>query len=41
MINKSKKENAFTIMDVEGDVTEEMAASITGMEGVLGFRIIK
>lgn len=40
MLNKSKKENAYTIMDIEGEVTAEMIDSISGMEGVLGVRII-
>lgn len=41
MINKSKKENAYTIMDIDGDVSGDMLASISEIEGVLGVRIIK
>lgn len=41
MLNKSKKENAYTIMDIDGEVTGDMIASISEMEGVLGVRIIK
>ena len=41
MLNKSKKENAYTIMDIDGDVTDDMIAEISAIEGVLGVRIIK
>ena len=40
MINKSKKENAYTIMDIDGEVTGDMIASISDIDGVLGVRII-
>ena len=40
MINKSKKENAYTIMDIDGEVTGDMIASISELKGVLGARII-
>ncbi len=41
MLNKSKKENAYTIMDIDGDVTDDMIAEISAIDGVLGVRIIK
>ena len=41
MLNKSKKENAYTIMDIDGDVTNDMIAEISAIDGVLGVRIIK
>ena len=40
MLNKSKKENAFTIMDIDGVITDEMIAAIEGIEGVQRVRII-
>ena len=40
MINKSKKENAYTIMDIEGDVGSDVANEIKAIEGVLGARVI-
>ena len=40
MINKSKKENAYTIMDVESDVADDVASAIKSIDGVLGVRII-
>ena len=40
MINKSKKENAYTIMDIEGDVSDDVAKEIKAIEGVLGARVI-
>ena len=41
MINKSKKELAYTIIDAEGDVADKIADDIAGVEGVLKVRVIK
>ena len=40
MLNKSKKENAYTIMDVEGDVAEDVKTAIAAIDGVLAVRVI-
>jgi len=40
MLNKSKKENAYTIMDVEGDVPESVKDAISAIDGVTSVRII-
>ncbi len=41
MINKSKKENAYTIMDIDGDVSDSIIAAIADIDGVLGVRVLK
>ena len=41
MINMSKKENAYTIIDAEGEVADKIADDIAGVEGVLKVRVIK
>jgi len=41
MLNKSKKEFAYTIMDADSDVSCEMIEKIKAMDGVLKVRIIK
>ncbi len=41
MINKSKKELAYTIIDAEGDVADKVVADITAVDGVLKVRVIK
>ena len=41
MINMSKKENAYTIIDAEGEVADKIADDIAGVEGVLRVRVIK
>lgn len=41
MANKSKKEYAYTMIDVEADVTAEVAEKLEAIEGVLKVRIIK
>ena len=40
MLNKSKKENAYTIMDVEGDVPDNIADAISTISGVNSVRVI-
>ena len=40
MTNKSRKEYAYTVIDVDGIVSDEVAAKIKGVSGVLGVRVI-
>lgn len=41
MTNKSKKDLAYTIMDADSEITEDMAAKISAIDGVLSVRVIK
>ena len=41
MVNKSKKDNAYTILDVQGDPDEEALAKIGAIDGVIRVRKIK
>lgn len=41
MLNKSKKENAYTIMDIENDVSDTVKDELKAIDGVLGVRIIR
>ncbi|MDE5945793.1 MAG: 3-phosphoglycerate dehydrogenase [Oscillospiraceae bacterium] len=41
MVNASKRNFAYTIMDVDGDVTEAVADSIKAIDGVIKVRVIK
>ena len=41
MLNKSKKENAYTIMDIEGAADESIIDVICAVEGVYSARLIK
>ncbi len=41
MVNASKKDYAYTIMDVAGDVTDDVAAAIKAIDGVIRVRVIK
>lgn len=40
MANKSKKEYAYTMIDVDGDVSKEAEEELCGIEGVLKVRVI-
>lgn len=40
MTNASKKDNAYTILDVVGDITSDMIKSIKETEGVIAVRVI-
>lgn len=40
MTNASKKDNAYTILDVAGDITSDMIKSIKETEGVIAVRVI-
>jgi len=39
MMNKNKGENAYTIMDIDGNIDAEIEEKIKGIDGVLGVRI--
>ena len=41
MLNKSKKENAYTIMDIEGAASDDIIDVICAVEGVYSARLIK
>lgn len=41
MANKSRKEYAYTMLDVDVDVTEELESRLSAIEGVLRVRVIK
>ena len=41
MVNASKKDFAYTIMDVAGDVTEAVTNAIKAIDGVIRVRVIK
>lgn len=41
MVNASKKDYAYTIMDVAGDVTDAVADAIKAIDGVIRVRVIK
>ncbi len=41
MINKSKKDLAYTIMNVDGTITDDIIKKISEIDGVLGVRVIK
>ena len=41
MLNKSKKDYAYTMMDVTGNVTEAVVSMLTSIEGVIKVRVIK
>lgn len=40
MLNKSKKENAYTIMDIDGDADDSVASEIAAIDGVFSARVI-
>ncbi len=40
MINKSKGDNAYTVVDVTGEVSDSMIASLTAIENVIKVRVI-
>ncbi len=41
MVNASKKDYAYTMLDVAGDVTDEVVAKFAAMENVIRVRVIK
>jgi D-3-phosphoglycerate dehydrogenase len=40
MINKSKGNVAYNIIDLDGDITEDLVKKIRAAEGVLGVRML-
>ncbi len=40
MTNKSKGDNAYTVLDITGDVSDTVAAKLMGVEGIYRVRII-
>ena len=41
MLNKSKKDYAYTMIDASGDVSDDIAAKLSAVDGVIRVRIIK
>lgn len=41
MVNKSRKAYAYTAIDTDGDVTEDVISAISAVDGVLRVRVIK
>ena len=41
MTNKSRKEYAYTVLDVEGEVSADVEEKIRAIDGVRGVRVIK
>jgi D-3-phosphoglycerate dehydrogenase len=40
LLNKSRGEYAYTLIDTDGSVTEELVARLLGIEGVLSARVV-
>ena len=41
MVNASRKDFAYTMMDINGDVTEAVVNDIKAIEGIIRVRVIK
>ena len=41
MLNKSKKENAYTIMDIDGDAPDSIKDELASVDGVYSVRVIR
>lgn len=41
MVNASKKDNAYTMLDIAGSVSESIAEKINAVEGIIKVRVIK
>jgi D-3-phosphoglycerate dehydrogenase len=41
MVNASKKDNAYTLLEVSGDVTEAVVEKLSAIENVIRVRVIK
>ena len=41
MTNKSRKEYAYTMLDVDGTVSEDVEAQLAAVESVLKVRVIR
>ena len=40
MLNKSREELAYTVLDVDSPVNEDIRGLLGGIEGVLGVRVL-
>ena len=40
MVNASKKDNAYTLMEVEGNVSDDLVSKLSGVESVVRVRVI-
>ena len=40
MMNKSKKDYAYSILDVDGDATDEIKSEMEAIDGVIKVRVI-
>ncbi len=40
-INKSKKDNAYTVVEINGDIPEKVVEKVKAIEGVIRIRVIK
>jgi D-3-phosphoglycerate dehydrogenase len=40
LLNKSRGEYAYTLIDTDGSVSEELVARLLGIEGVLSARVV-
>lgn len=41
MVNASKKDNAYTMLDINGDVSDEIVNKMTSVDGIIRVRVIK
>lgn len=41
MVNKSKGDYAYTMIDIEDEMTEELVSALTAIEGVIRVRVVK
>ena len=41
MLNKSKKENAYTILDIDGDAPDSIKDELAAVDGVYSVRVIR
>ena len=41
MVNASKKDYAYTMLDVDGSVTDDISAKISSVDGIIKVRVIK
>ena len=40
MVNKSRKDYAYTILDVEGGINDDVAADIMKVDGIIRVRVL-
>ena len=41
MVNASKKDYAYTMLDVDGNVTDDISSKIEAVDGIIKVRVIK